>query len=100
VSPARSAVLRQVLIKRVSKVRNTINISPTKGVGQSLGINVSVRKRRFDIFSDCMSFHDLSNTASTSFAVVDTMTVEIGMELSSSCREEEKETKLERFSHD
>mmetsp|Transcript_25033 Transcript_25033/g.42633 ORF Transcript_25033/g.42633 Transcript_25033/m.42633 type:complete len:223 (+) Transcript_25033:171-839(+) len=55
-SPTRSTVLRKMLIERMSQVGDSIDISPRKGVRQSLLLNVRVRKWLLVIVLDLMTW--------------------------------------------
>lgn len=46
VCPARSAILRNVLIERMCQVGNAIDVAPCKVRGEVFCVNVSVRERR------------------------------------------------------
>ena len=60
VSPARTAVLRNVLIEGVRQVGYTIHVSPGKRIGESGGIEVRMRQRELIVVKDGMSFQALS----------------------------------------
>lgn len=46
VSPARSAILRDMLIQRMGEVGLAIDVSPSEGIGKIVIANVGVRERR------------------------------------------------------
>ena len=49
VGPTRTTVLRNVLVQRVSEVRNAVNVTPSEGVGEISGVNVRMREGRLNV---------------------------------------------------
>ena len=51
-------LLRDVLIQRLGRHRNTINIRPVERIGKFFGADVRMRQRRFDVVMNSI-FTDL-----------------------------------------